>query len=368
MNIKEKKMAIFLPSMRGGGAERSMLRLAQGIAERDYQVDLVLAKAEGPYLKEIPEFLQVVDLKASRVLASLPGLVRYLRREQPQALLSVLDYANIVALWAKQLARVSTRLVVNDQNTISLESNNSSSRGQQLMPWLIKRFYPWADHIVGNAKGVADDLSLVMEIPREQIQVIYNPVVTPELEKKKHIPLNHPWFEADEPPVLLSVGRLAPQKDFPTLIESFARVRKTQPMRLLILGEGPERPALETLIKQLGIENDVSLPGFVENPYPYMVRAALFVLSSRWEGLPTVLIEALYCGTPIIATDCLSGAREILRDGHYGQLVSVGNVDSMAFAIETTLAGKKPRPPANSWHPFQLQPVVDQYIDLLWRN
>jgi len=359
-----KRLAVFVPELLGGGAQRTMLNLAQGMAERGYTVDLVLAQAKGPYLAQVPESVRLVDLRAWRTLASLPALMRYLRRERPEALLSVL-HANVIALWARRLVGASTRVVVCEQNTLSSDAQQASDWRLRLTPRLNRRFYPWADGIVAVSKGVADDLAQVTSIPRERIEVIHNPVVTPELREKAQTPLEHPWFAPDEPPVLLAVGRLSPQKDFPTLIQAFARVRQARPARLLILGEGKERPALEALVRQLGLEEDVSLPGFVENPYPYMVEAALFVLSSRFEGLPTVLIEALYCGAPLIATDCPSGPREILADGQYGQLVPVGDTIALARAIGTTLAGKMPHPPRESWRPFELEVVVSQYINTL---
>ncbi len=361
----QKRLAIFLPGLYGGGAERTMLNLAQGVAERDYAVDLVLARAEGPLLAEVPESVRVVDLRASRVLLSLPALVHYLRRKRPHSMLSVMHYANIVALWARRLAGVPTRVVVSARNTLSRSAQHASNWRGRLMPHLIKHFYPWADGIVAVSKGVADDLAQVTAIPREHIQVIYNPVVTPKLQEKAQAPLEHPWFAPSEPQVLLAVGRLTAQKDFPTLIHAFAKVRQAHLARLLILGEGEDRSALEGLVRQLGLEQDVSLPGWVENPYPHMVQASLFVLSSRWEGLPGVLIEALYCGVHLIATDCPSGPREILRNGQYGQLVPVGDVGALALAIETALAGKMPRVPRESWRPFEPETVVNQYINVL---
>ena len=171
----------------------------------------------------------------------------------------------------------------------------------------MKHFYPWADYIIGNSQGVADDLSQVTGLPRQRIKILYNPVVTPEVREKALALLDHPWFEPGQPPVVLAVGRLTKQKDFPSLIRAFAQVLPKRPARLLILGEGVDRPMLEELVEQLGLQDHVSIPGFVENPYAYMSRASLYVLSSRWEGLPTVLIEALYCGLPIVATDCPSG-------------------------------------------------------------
>ena len=309
--------------------------------------------------------MRVVDLKASRVLASLPALVRYLRRKQPQAMLSAMGYANIVALWARRLAGVPTRVVVSERNTLSSSVQHASSWRGRLMPHLIRRFYPLADGIVAVSKGVADDLAQVTGIPREHIQVIYNPVVTPELQEKAQAPLEHPWFAPGESPVLLAVGRLTAQKDFPTLIHAFAQVRRACSVRLLILGDGEERPALEAIVRRLGLERDVSLPGWVSNPYAYMARASLFVLSSRWEGLPGVLIEAMYCGMLLIATDCPSGPREILRNGQYGHLVPVGDVAALALAIESALAGKRPGLTRESWRPFELETVVTQYINLL---
>ncbi|MCC6454641.1 MAG: glycosyltransferase [Caldilineaceae bacterium] len=363
---KKTKVAIFLPSLSGGGAERSMLNLAHGIAGCGYPVDLVLAQATGPYLSHVDAAVRIVDLKASRILACLPALVRYLRREEPAALISALNYANIVALWARSLAGIPSQVLVNEQNTLSRSAHNSARRRQRIVPLLVKHFYPWADHVIGNSQGVADDLSQVTGIPRERIQMLYNPVITPEVREKARAALTHPWFRPNQPPVLLAVGRLTKQKDFPTLIQAFAQVRQSRPARLLILGEGPDRPELEALVNQLDLREDVAMPGFVENPYAYMSHASLYVLSSQWEGLPTVLIEALYCGSPIIATDCPSGPREILVDGQHGVLVPMGDVNALAQAIQAGLAGETPQPTAESWHPYSLEAVVDQYLSLLF--
>jgi len=369
VNNSQKRVAIFLPALPGGGAERTMLNLASGLVGKGYAVDLALAQAEGPFLAEIPRSVRLIKLnprhlRALRTLASLPALVRYLRHERPHALLSAL-HANVIALWARRLAGIPQQVVICEQNTFSLDNQQLPGWYSRLMLGLVRRFYLWANGIIAVSEGVADDLAQVLGAPRNRIQVIYNPIVTPELEVKAKDMVEHPWFEPNEPPVVLAIGRLTVQKDFGTLIQAFARVRQTHAARLLILGEGNKRPELEALVRQLDLENDVKLPGFVPNPYPYMTRASIFVLSSRWEGLPTVLVEAMYCGAPIIATDCPSGPREILRDGQYGRLVPVGNVDSLTHAIETALDGKLPSPPCESWKPFQLETVVNQYISIL---
>jgi glycosyltransferase involved in cell wall biosynthesis len=369
-NNSHKKLAVFLPGLYGGGAERIMLNLAHGIAERGYAIDLVLAQAEGSYLDQVPESVRLVKLKdrhlkAFRTLASLPALVHYLNLEQPVALISALNHANITALWAQRLARTQQPVVITEHNTFSQHFRDISIRYSWPTFRLVKRFYPWADGIIAVSDGVAEDLAQVVGISRDQIKVIYNPIVTPELQDKAQKPIDHPWFEPGQPPVVLSVGRLTAQKDYSTLIQAFAQVRHNKQLRLLILGEGEERPALEALVRELALEQYVSLPGFVPNPYPYMAQAALFVLSSRWEGLPTVLVEALSCNTPVIATDCPSGPREILRDGQYGRLVPVGDVVSLAQAMEAALDGKTPQPSQESWLPFELMTVVNQYLDIL---
>jgi glycosyltransferase involved in cell wall biosynthesis len=343
-----------------------MLKLAGGISSRGYKVDLVLARASGSFLSEVPKHVRVIDLNASRSLLSLPALVAYLRREQPDILYSGL-YTNIIALWAKRLAQVPTRVIVSERAPLSSHVKmDSSDYRVRLLPHLVQRFYPWADCIVAISKGVADDLVMNYGIPDDRIHVIYNPIVTPELCALAEAPLYHPWFEVGEPPVILAAGALTAVKDFATLIQAFAMAQQVRPVRLIILGEGGDRTKLEALIKQLGLDDKVQLPGFVANPYPYMKRACLFVLSSRWEGLGGVLIEALYCGVPSIATDCPGGPREILADGKYGQLVPVGDSFAMAQAIESSLTGNAIHPPAESWRPFELENVVDQYIHLFF--
>ena len=253
----QKRLAIFLPGLLGGGAERTMLNLACGVADRGYSVDLVLAQAEGPYLPQIPESVRLVDLGEGRIvnrartMMRLPALVRYLRHAQPDALLSALSRANFIALWARRLAGGPNRVVINEQNTLSQEALNSQHPSGRLSPHLARYFYRWADCVVGVSQGVVDDLVQVVGIPKKLVKVIYNPGVTPDLREKTQSSLDHPWFQPRNPPVLLAVGRLMKQKDFPTLLKAFALLRRSRDARLLILGEGPERDKLEALIKEL---------------------------------------------------------------------------------------------------------------------
>jgi glycosyltransferase involved in cell wall biosynthesis len=331
------KIALFLPTLCCGGAERVMVNLARGFAERGLEVDLVLARAEGPYLAEVPKDVHIVDLNARRLLRSLPGLVHYLRRERPVAMISTLNHANIIAIWARQMAKAPLVLIIREDNTMSVSAANELRIRDKLLPHLMQLFYPWANEVIAVSHGVAEDLIERIGLPAEKVKVIYNPIVTPDLFIKAQESLDHPWFRSGEPPVILGVGRLTKQKDFSSLIHAFALVRKERPARLMILNEGEERPRLEALVRELGLEQDVALPGFVDSPYKYMKRAAVFVLSSKYEGLGNVLVEAMACGTPVVATDCPSGPAEILGGGKWGRLVAVGDVNALAQAIFRTL-------------------------------
>jgi glycosyltransferase involved in cell wall biosynthesis len=306
----------------------------------------------------------VVDLGAKRVLYSLPGLVRYLRRERPSAMLSALDHANVVALWAKKLAGVPTRVVLSVHNPPSLDTANAQTFRAKLMPLWGQIFYPWAHTVVAVSQGVAKDLVQLTGLPMDKVKVIYNPAVTPELLAKAEEALDHPWFQPGEPPVILGAGRLTAQKDFPTLIRAFALVQRKLPSRLMILSEGEERPRLEALVQELGLEADVALPGFVDNPYKYMKHAGVFVLSSRYEGFGLVLVEAMACGTPVVATDCPSGPSEILQRGRWGMLVPVGDIQEMAMAILEVFQGNKIDAHQRSLA-FSIDRIVRQYAEIL---
>jgi glycosyltransferase involved in cell wall biosynthesis len=197
--------------------------------------------------------------------------------------------------------------------------------------------YPRADTVIAVSDGIAEAIIELTGLPRAQITTIYNPVVDATLLDKASEPIDHPWFTPGEPPVVLSVGRFRMQKDFPTLIRAFALVRSARPARLMILGDGTRRRALEALVDNLGLRSDVALPGYAENPLPWMRRAAVFVLSSTWEGLPGVLIEALAAGCPVVSTDCPSGPAEILDRGAYGPLVPSRDPQALAQAILAVL-------------------------------
>ena len=326
-----KHIAFFIPCMEGGGAERVVINLLEEMLLQDIDLDLILAAAEGPLLNQIPKQVRVVDLGAGRVINAILPLCRYLKQYKPQALISHMSHTNVISVLAKELARTKTELILVEHNTFS--ASKSESMRAKLVPPLMKLVYPRANHVVGVSQAVSEDLETQLGLKKGQVKTIYNPVVNNNLITKAKAPLEHSWFIENAPPVFVAVGRLTVQKDFATLIKAFAMLRQKKIARLIILGEGELRAELEVLTVNLGIANDVSMPGFVANPYTYMSKANAFVLSSLWEGLPTVLIEAMACGCPVISTNCPSGPREILEAGKYGELVPMANVQALSEAM-----------------------------------
>lgn len=364
MSGDPRRIALYMPTLTPGGAERVMVHLARGLCALGHPVDFVLARAEGEYLADLPPQVRVVDLGrvgGLQTLRSLPGLVAYLRRERPHALLAALNHANIVALVARGLAGVPTRVVVSVHNTIS----DPHARGRdRLLPWLAGRGYRAAQGVVAVSAGVAEDLCRATGLEPGRVRVIYNPVLTPELPARAAEPAPHPWLEDGAGvPVVLAVGRLEAQKDYPTLLRAFAGVRQVRPARLLILGEGSQRPALEALIRELNLEADVALAGHARNPYAAMARAAVFALSSTSEGLPTVLIEALALGARVVATNCPHGPAEILAQAGSGTLVAPGDHGALARALLSALDA--PAPPPARLEPFGWLSPPHRYLELL---
>lgn len=365
IELQKNRIAIFVPSMRGGGAERVMLTLANSFSERGFAVDLVLAKAEGPYVRNVSDAVRVIDLDASRVMFCLFKLAKYLKREQPVSLLSAMSHANVLAVWAHALSRIDTKIIVSERNTVSTAFRYNRNMRKSLLLHLMRLSYTKVQAVTSVSKGVADDLSEIIGLKRDKISVIYNPVVSQELLIKAKEPISHPWLLPDNPPVILSAGRLTIQKDFKLLIRAFAQVRAHRLSRLVILGEGELRENLQALADELRVADDFLLPGFVENPFMWMRHASVFVVSSIWEGLPGALIQAMACGTPVVSTDCPSGPAEILEKGRWGRLVSVGDEKSLAKAIEETLNDPNPPDVTKRAADFSVDKAVDEYLRVL---
>ncbi len=357
-------IAIFLNSLRAGGAERAMVNLAAALAARGRRVTIVLVSEEGPLREMIPPGIDVVDLRASRAVASIPALVRWLRAARPQVILSACANSNVVSVLAARLARVGIRTVVCEHTTLSRVVLDTRRLRHMLVPPAARWAYPRADAVVAVSAGVADDLGAAVGLSRDRVHVIPNPL-TPTIPIDAVGATEHAWLRDQGPPVLLSVARLTRAKDMTTLLRAFALLRARRAARLLILGEGEERKRLQALVDRLGLGGDVDLAGFTANPYPAIAAASALVVSSRREGLPTVLIEALALGTPVVSTDCRSGPREILEGGRLGRLVPTRDPEALADALEAVLSDPRAAVPHIALARYSLDSVADRYLEVL---
>lgn len=325
------KIAIFLPNLGGGGAERVVLACAQDLAQRGHQVDLVLVEAGGELLPLVPKGVRVIDLKATRIIAALPRLARYMRDRQPDVLHAVMWPVTIVGIMAHGLARSTARLVVSDHTVLSRHVPPAQHR---LLKWTVRLFYPRADARTICSGAAADDLAVLSGIARDSIGVIHSPISPP-----RRIMANsgvETWWQGKGPRVI-TVGSLKQEKNHVLLLDAFAQVA-ARDAQLMIIGEGPLRGQLERQAADLEISARVALPGFAIDPWPYLASADLFVLSSNYEGFPLVLAEAMHAGLKVVSTDCLSGPAEMLDGGRYGRLVPCGDAPALAAAIDAALA------------------------------
>jgi len=332
------RIAVFFATSGRSGVDRLLRHLLPEMARRGQAVDLLRVRGHGPELSEHPEGLRVVDLGAAHVPTALPALVRYLRRERPAVLFSGKDRVNRAAYLARRLAGAELRQVFRYGTTPSVALPRRPIPERWLQAWSLPRLYRRADRVLVPSEGVRRDLIETFGVPAERVAAVASPVIDARLLSEPRPRPDHPWFAAGEPPVVLGVGELSRRKDFATLLRAFARLRARRPCRLVLLGEGRERAALEALAAELGVAADVDLPGFRADPYPFMAHAGVLALTSRWEGLGFVLIEAMALGTPVAATDCPSGPRELLAEGALGPLVAVGDWRALADALDRTLS------------------------------
>lgn len=350
--------------MNGGGAERVMLALANGLAEKDILVDLVLNKMDGTYLKDASAKVNVVSLESSRALHSILPLAKYLRKEKPDFILSAMNYVNIVTVLAQLASGSNTKVIVSEHNNLTETKKELSFVKGCALTSLMKWSYREAYRVIAVSNGVADALTNELKIDRSKITTIYNPIFSEDLVKRSQESILHPWINNAAVPLVLSVGRLTSQKDFKTLINAFKQVLDKKNCNLIILGEGELRSELETLIKNLALENHIQLLGFVDNPYAWMSHADLFVLSSIREGFGNVIVEAMACDTPIVSTDCPSGPHEILEGGKWGELVPPGDVELLSKAIINSLDNPVKVDVRTRAEFFSVDNAVNKYLDI----
>lgn len=364
--MNKKKISLFVSTLAGGGAEKIMLELGKEFLKTGFNVDLILIEKKGPYLKEVPDNIKIVELGESflslkylriyhlrykslktliqlshliigtGILFSVFPLMDYLKKKKPDVLLSTLTEPNIIAILAKMIQDSDCRLVIRIANYFSYSLKRKRIR------LLAKSLYQKTgiiDKIIAISQGVKDDLTQNLKIPSEKISVVYNPINLDDIIIKKNEEVTSlRWLNYKRDfKVVLGVGRFVKQKALDDLVRAFYFVRQSRNVKLIILGEGEERTKIADLIKTLNLEQDVYLPGFVDNPYAYISKVDVFVLSSKWEGFGNVILESLSCGTSVVSTDCPSGPSEILENGKYGKLIPVGDINAMAKAIESVL-------------------------------
>lgn len=328
------RVTLFIGHLFIGGAERVTVNLANQLVENGHQVEVLVVTDDGELADElVPEVKRSVLSVDHMRWAAVP-LARHLRRTRPDVLISFMTAANVIAIIATRSAWVSTTVIATEHSTKS-EVRDITQKPDLI---LAKYLYSFADYIVGVSEGVSEDICEWARVSDDKVVTIYNPVISEEEIGTTYKPPSHPWFHDDDIAVVLSVGRHTSQKDYPTLIRSFALLlEERENVRLMLLGGGELTSEYESLIAELGIEEEVAMPGFVTQPYPYMAHADVFALSSRVEGLSLVLIEAMACGTTVVSTDCPNGPSEVLVDGKYGELVPVGDPDSLKSALTRAL-------------------------------
>jgi len=362
--VDRRRIAIFMSTSGHSGVDRAMKHLIPALARRGYAVDLLKVRGHGPSLDEVPAGVRVIDTGASTTYLALFALVRYLRRERPAVLLADKDKVNRTALLARWLARArDTRLVLSSGTTISIDLQHRGAFERWLQRTSMGRLYRHADQVIVTCADVADDMAAYTGLARAHIRPVESPVVPASLFEARPPPPDHPWFAPGEPPVIVGVGELSPRKDFETLIRAFARLRAGRNCRLVIVGKGRQLDALRALASTLGVAADVDFPGFRSDVYAFVAHAAAFAMTSRWEGLGFVLIEALACGTPCAATRCPSGPREILQDGRYGPLVPIGDDAALAAALAQLLERPLPRETLQqAARPYEIEASTDAYL------
>ncbi len=402
----KRRIAILSPSLAGRGAERKALYIASGLLERGHEVDFLLQRPIVHYPGEVPSRARIYfssersDARTRENLGRISGVPRplvaeplpwriryprigmsmrlrpsqlpllmstrlprwaagvaaYLDRERPDALLAMNVLAVAAATMATHVAQRPVRTVATLHESLNRRRLLRRARCS----------YPYADSVVGVSHGVSTEFAKITGLKCGYPQVIHNPVVSQSIERRSREPANHPWLDSPELPVILAIGKLNKSKNFPLLLAAFAQFLTHRPARLVVLGDGRMRPKLLALAKRLGIEESVDFPGFKENPFAFLAKANLFVLSSGREALPTVLIEAMACGCPVVSTDCPFGPREILEEGRFGPLVPVGDSEALAAAMVRVLNAPPSRNVLRERSAlFSIDRAVDRYEALL---
>ena len=369
--INTMPISLCIPSLRGGGAEGTMVRLANELASRGYQVDLVVVQAEGPWSDKVSDKVRVVDLDRPRVLAALIPLRKYLRGRSG-VFVSNMTHLNIISTVSLMMLKNRPRLFVVEHNDLQIRMNRMSKFVRILAARLLGRIYRLADQVLAVSRDLAEDISSILGFNKDAIGVLPNGLDLEAIESLADEPAAFSVQKAASRPVLVAIGRLVPQKGFAVLLDAMAKVIRRREAQLVVLGEGVLRKSLEKKAQELGISEYVLFPGFISNPYPVLKHADIFVLSSFYEGFGIVLLEAMACGTPVIATNCHWGPAELLKDGEAGMLVPPGDPELLADAVLKMLedpekAGEYADKASMAIQDYDIKNVADIFIEMVDR-
>jgi glycosyltransferase involved in cell wall biosynthesis len=342
--IRERKKVLFLvPAFSGGvgGAERVIATILRHLDHSKFECHLALVGTGGAYLEGVPPAVTVHELGVSRMRYSLPSIIRLVRKVRPQTILSTVMHLNVMVMLARPFFHSRPRILLREAILPSAFLAHDT-RHPRLWKWLYRRLYPKAEQIICLFDGMANDLAQNFGIPSDKLVRIHNPV---DIAKVRSLADGSQSPYSGPGPNLVAVGRLQHQKAYDVLLRAFLAVLQAVPdARLAILGEGPLEADLKAQARTLGVDHAVDFMGFQANPWTYIKHADLFVLASRFEGLPNVVLEALALGTPVVATDCPGGIRDIARSGGPINLVPPGSSDALAEGILVALRQIKEMP------------------------
>jgi glycosyltransferase involved in cell wall biosynthesis len=358
-------LTFFLASLEGGGIQKATTRLLRELIRRDIRTTLVVINGSGPTRKEVPEGCVLIDLHHTRTRFAFISLFKYLVNEKPSVGISSQTHLNVLMIIIRFLSGYPKHLVVREHNTFSEENIKIGGLFERSRVWLIRLLYRFSSEFVAVSKSVAISINQYAKYKKD-IRVIQNGIAVNEIRELKSHPPDHPWLEnGGNKKIIVGIGRLSRQKNFSDLLIAFSRIKDPKQARLLILGEGAELENLQTLSRELQIEDRVDFPGYIENPYPILAQADVFVSPSKWEGFGNVVLEALACGAPIVATDCPGGPADILEGKPFARIVPLDDAHAMAEAIEEQMMYKTDRTQIIQYaQQFSIGTTAQQYIDM----
>jgi glycosyltransferase involved in cell wall biosynthesis len=364
--IKMKKIGLYIPSMNGGGAEKVYFILANYFVNKGFQVDLLLTKKEGAYIKQLDEKINIIELSSKRVSLDIYGLRKYMKNSNPDVVMSAMTHCNIILSVSSFFMKCKIPIIVSEHSNFSGSLKEMKPIQRFIFKFIGGLIYRKQRYIVAVSEGAKQALCSELKLKEDFINVIYNPFEIRKIQKDSSAGVLHQWLEKSRKfKTLISVGRYTEAKDFFNLISAFEIVKKNIDARLIILGDGGLRLQLQSFITEKNMQNCIDLYGFVSNPFSYISKADLFVLSSKREGLSNVLIESMICGVPLVATDCPSGPKEILENGKWGKLVPVSDPEALSNAILLTLSEPNYFDYSDRVKVFDHRYIGDQYLEYM---